>query len=202
MALPGSDTDRIRGRRGSHAWRVRYPWALALAVGVAIRALPCAAQVPPSGLHDAKVELLYKITKFIEWPRESFSGTADQITIAILGEDDLAVELASKLSTRVVNGRKFFVRCVLNPKDARGSQILFIAASEEKRIPEVLLALQGLSVLTVADTGGFAASGGMVDFVLEEDRVHFQINRERVERARLRISAKLLALARIVHDGS
>lgn len=169
---------------------------------LALAGSPASAQTPAQRALEAKVELLYRITKFIEWPRQAFQGDSRQITLAIFGEDELAVELVGRLSTRTVNGRDLFVRCVLRPEDARGCQILFIAASEEKRIPQILQALQGASVLTVADTSGFASRGGMVDFLLDGDRVHFQINRQRVEKARLKISAKLLALAQIVSDES
>lgn len=182
--------------------------ALPTRIGILLVALlslagpPAIAQTPAARTLEAKVELLYRITKFIEWPRHAFPGGSRQITLAIFGEDELAAELVGRLSTRTVNGRDLFVRCVLRPEDARGCQVLFIAASEEKRIPEILQALQGASVLTVADTNGFASRGGMVDFLLEGDRVHFQINRQRVEKAQLKISAKLLALAQIVSDES
>jgi hypothetical protein len=150
--------------------------------------------------HEAKAELLFNVARFIEWPSETFPRQRKEFTFAILGEDQLATVLAGTMSRRSVNGRPVFVRCVKRPEDARDSQILFIATSEERRIPQVLGALQGRSVLTVADSGGFAAQGGMVDFVLDSSGVHFEINLGRVEQARLKISAKLLALAHIVDN--
>lgn len=149
-------------------------------------------------LHDAKADLLYNIAKFIEWPREL--SVKNQFSFAILGEDELAAVIAGTMSQKTINGKPVFVRCIRRPEDALKSHVLFIAASEEERIPEVLEALRGTSVLTVADTAGFAAMGGMVDFVLADARVHFEINREQAEKARLRISAKLLALAQIVEN--
>jgi hypothetical protein len=120
------------------------------------------------------------------------------MTFAILGDDELAGVVASTLSTKSVPGRKVFVRCVRRPEDARDCQVLFIAPSEAGRIPQVVQALEGRSVLTVADTPGFTSAGGMVDFVQDNERVRFEINLGTAERARLKISAKLLALARIV----
>ncbi len=184
---------------------MRYPQRFgrvirrALALALAILVAPLGASFADE-VQDSKADLLYHIAKFIEWPATSF--VKNQFTFAILGEDDLAAMLAGTMSTRSVNGRPVFVRCVRRPEDARNCQILFIAASEEKHIPEVLAALEGTSVLTVADAGGFAALGGMVDFMLENSRVRFEINRDRAERARLKISAKLLALAQIVEAES
>ena len=148
--------------------------------------------------HNAKAELLYHIAKFIEWP--SPQATKEQFLIAILGEDDLASVLAGTMSHKSINGKPVFIRCVRRLEDARDCHILFIAASEQKRISEVLGALQGASVLTVADTGGFAAQGGIVDFLLADSKVRLEINHEQAVRARLKISAKLLALAQIVSN--
>jgi hypothetical protein len=142
---------------------------------------------------DAKAELLLNIARFVEWP-----GARDQLTFAVLGDDELAAVVASTLSTKSLPGRKVYVRCIRRPEDARDCQVLFIAPSEASRIPQVVQALEGHSVLTVADTPGFTLAGGMVDFVQDNDRVRFEINLGTAERARLKISAKLLALARIV----
>jgi hypothetical protein len=154
---------------------------------------------PPAAAQDVqndKAELLFHIAQFIEWPSQL--SKQNQFTFAILGEDELASVLAATMSQKSINGKSIFVRCIRRPADARDCHILFIAGSDEKRIPEVLNALRGTSVLTVADTVGFAAQGGMVDFLLEDSKVRFEINREQAKRARLKISAKLLALAQIV----
>jgi hypothetical protein len=145
------------------------------------------------GALDAKAELLLNIARFVEWPE-----SRNQLTIAVLGDDELAAVVASTLSTKTLPGRKLYVRCIRRPEDARDCQVLFIAPSEANRIPQVVQAVEGHSVLTVADTPGFTLAGGMVDFVQDNDRVRFEINLGTAERARLKISAKLLALARIV----
>jgi hypothetical protein len=75
---------------------------------------------------------------------------------------------------------------------------VYIATSEASRTPEVLRVVQGSPSLTVADTAGFVERGGMVDFSGVSDRVQFEVNQGRAERAGLKISAKLLALARVV----
>lgn len=174
------------------AWRVAARAAGAAAITGLL--LPAAVASQPGG-DDVKAEMLFNIAKFVEWPPGSSDG---QLTFTILGEDDLAAVLASTLSTKTINGRRVFVRFVRRVSDARDSQILFIASSETQRIPEVLEALRGRSILTVADVAGFASGGGMVDFVQESDKLRFEINLGSAERAQLRISARLLALAKIV----
>jgi len=124
-----------------------------------------------------------------------------QIVFTILGEDELAAELANLLSVKTINGKPVFVRFARRAQDARGSQILYVAASETQHIEAVLMEVAGTPVLTVADTPAFAAHGGMVGFAEDAGKVRFEINLGHAERSGLRISAKLLALARVV-DGN
>jgi len=163
----------------------------AACVAMALTLTPAAARA--QGALDAKAELLLNIARFVEWPQSK-----DQLTFAVLGDDELAAVVAATLSTKSLPGRKVYVRCIRRPEDARDCQVLFIAPSEANRIPQVIQALEGHSVLTVADTPGFTSAGGMVDFVQENERVRFEINLGTAEKAQLKISAKLLALARIV----
>ncbi len=82
--------------------------------------------------------------------------------------------------------------------ELKSCQILYISNSERGRLKDIFAALEGQPVLLVADVSGFAIDGGMIGFVLEQQRIIFEINREALEQANLKASAKLLKLARIV----
>lgn len=167
-----------------------------LIVAASLLPAPFPAWGQPS-VQDLKAQMLFNIAKFIEWPAQP-NHASSQLTFVILGEGDLAGVMVALLSTKSINGREVFVRCVRRVEDVKDGQILFIAASEQERIPQVLEAVRGHSVLTVADVPGFAAMGGMVELVQRNDKVRFEINPASAEVARLKISAKLLALAKIV----
>lgn len=55
--------------------------------------------------------------------------------------------------------------------------------------------IKGLSILTVGETEDFTASGGVITFKLKDARVRFEIDIGAADRAKLRISSKLLSLA-------
>lgn len=167
---------------------------LALTGPVAIAHASPAAPDP----REIKADMLFNIAKFIRWPDSSFEKTEGQLVFTILGVDPLAEALAATLSTKTINGHPVFVRVVRRIQDTAGSQILYIASSESGRMAEVLRAVEGSSALTVADSSGFVGLGGMVDFSDGNARIRFEINQARAERAGLKISAKLLALARVV----
>jgi hypothetical protein len=156
------------------------------------------AAAPGPDPREIKADMLFNIARFIRWPESSFEKTEGQLVFTILGDDPLAEALAASLSTKTVNGHPVFVRVVRRVQDAAGSQILYIASSESNRMAEVLRSVEGSPSLTVADSSGFVGLGGMVDFTDVNARIRFEINQARAERAGLKISAKLLALARVV----
>lgn len=172
--------------------------AAAIALWACVFPAGARAGGPAGDARAVKADMLYNFAKFVKWPDSSFHRTQGQLVFTILGEDALAEELATTLSTRTVNGHPVFVRIVRRVEDAAGSQVIYIATSEADKTPELLHMVQGSPALTVADSTGFVERGGMVDFAEAADHVQFEINQARAESAGLKISAKLLALARVV----
>lgn len=181
--------------------RPRRLAATGLGLAIALPLLLAAAPARADGANEKKSEMLWNIAKFVQWPEAALAGSNGQLVFTILGEDDLAAELANLLSAKTVNGKPVFVRFARRAQDARGSQILYVASSETQHLEAVLMEVAGSPVLTVADTPAFTAHGGMVGFAEDAGRVRFEINLGHAERSGLRISAKLLALARVVDDG-
>ncbi len=148
-----------------------------------------------------KSTMIWNIAKFIKWPAAAFENGNGDFVFTILGEDSLAEALAANMSTRTLATRPVFVRVVGRPQDVTGSQIVYVATSARARLPEVLRLLHNGPVLTLADSPGFIADGGMVDFTLERDgQVRFEIHQVRTEKAGLKVSAKLLAIAHVVES--
>ena len=78
--------------------------------------------------------------------------------------------------------------------------MVFVSSSESTHLAEILEGLKGANVLLVGEATGFAASGGTIEFTLEDNHVRFKINTDAGARSGLMFSSKLLALAKIVHD--
>lgn len=152
-------------------------------------------------VNQTKAIMLWNIAKFVEWPG---LGTDEHVPLVftILGEDELAASLAGTLSSKSVNGRAVFVRFARRPQDAKGSQMLYVAATAVPQMREVLAAVEAAPVLTVSDAPGFASHGGMMGFASQGDRVRFEVNLVRAEKSGLKLSAKLLALAQLVTDSA
>ena len=147
---------------------------------------------------DEKAAFVLNFLMFVEWPASAFHSAEDPIVLSLLGNDPIAASLAS-LDGKTASGRRVVVRKipVWSPLDR--CQVLFVGASEKAGLERVLGAVQRWPVLTVADFEGFAGRGGTIGFVRQDNRVGFEINEESARKAGLKVSAKLLYLAKSVH---
>ncbi len=143
--------------------------------------------------YEVKAAFLYNFAKFVEWP-DPASGS---IRLCIVGDDPFGNILEETVRGKTISEQPIEIKRLNRGDNPRSCQIAFISVSE--RPPRAVLdLLQGASTLTVGESPNFAKDGGMINFVLEDKRVHFEINLAAAQRGRLKISSKLLNLARIV----
>jgi hypothetical protein len=150
---------------------------------------------PVAEEYQVKGAFLLNFTKFVDWPARVFQDSGDPIAICVLGENPFGPLLDRAARETVVANRTVSVRQVADGQQASQCQIVFMGASERKRARAWLEALRGRSVLTVGESDGFLAAGGVVNFKLEGERVRIEINAAAADRVGLHISAKLLNLA-------
>lgn len=145
-----------------------------------------------------KAGFLYNFAKFVEWPSDAFTRPDAPFSICVAGEDPFGELLDDTVRQRMVAGRTFTVVRLRKHDDPLGCHLLFIADSDQRQASELRELVRSGTVLTVGESKGFAERGGVFGFVMEEDQVRLEINVREAERARLRISSRLLSLARLV----
>jgi hypothetical protein len=170
----------------------------AVLVILGIFILGVVAQAQTATEYQIKAAFLFNFAKFVEWPTGSFSDAAAPIRICVFGRDPFGEELRNITRDKMVNGRKLQVDELSDLQLAKSCHILFIASSEKGQLKRVLESLRGTDSLTVGDTKGFAELGGIINFVRENDRVQFEVNRKAAEQAGLKVSSKLLNVAKLV----
>ena len=170
--------------------------------------------------YETKAGYLLNFAEFIEWPAGAFSNEKSPIVLGVVGKDPFGVEL-DKLQGKSVNGRAFEIRRFKGAMEFRGEEtpgrrqddlpakqakklaemkschILFITSSEKNFLTQTLKTFRGTSVLTVGETDSFVREGGIITFVDSENNVQLEINLAAAEQARLKISSKLLSLAKV-----
>jgi hypothetical protein len=199
LERPNSARQTLAGGSASFGRRGRAGWQIFL-IGSVVCALAIGtpAQSPTAGEYQVKAAFLYNFAKFVEWPSSSFSDASAPLRICVFGQDPFGQELRDITHEKTVNGRKLQVDQIVDVAQAKTCHILFVASSERMQLKRIFESLRGTDVLTVGDTKGFAELGGIINFVLENDRVQFEVNHKAAEQAGLKISSKLLNVAKLV----
>jgi len=158
--------------------------------------------VPASGYseYEIKSAMLYNFTKFIDWPASALGEGAAPLVVGVLGNDPFASWLGAALRNKTVCGHPVVVRRFESPTEVKGCHVLFVGASDRKRIARILCSLGSAPILTIGDGEQFAKLGGIIGFIRDGNRIRFEINLLAAEQARLRISSKLLRLTAIRRD--
>lgn len=163
-----------------------------------ISAPSAAADQAIAGEYELKAAMLYHLIQFVDWPSAAYPGAQAPHLLCVLGSDPFGNSLTSLASKQTLNDRPVQVRHVQNDPSVRACQVLYISSSERNHLGQILSNLQSANVLTVGEMSQFAARGGMVQFALQDKKVHFDINLDAASHSGLKISSRLLALAHIV----
>jgi hypothetical protein len=155
------------------------------------------AETKPSPEYIIKAAFLFNFAKFVEWPADAFKDDLSPINLCILGTDPFGPALDT-LKDKTIKGRPFKTKRVNKVDDIEACHILFISASEKGNLKQILDAVRNSNTLTVSEIEGFVQMGGIINFIIVNQKVHFEINPAAAERSRLKISSQLLKLARIV----
>jgi len=145
--------------------------------------------------YQVKAVFLFNFAKFVEWPATAFKSANEPIRICLLGQNPFGSSLEDAVRGKSVGSRSFELREVSNAQEACKCHILFVRASQKKGLRLLLGDLKECSVLTVGETEDFTSNGGIINFKLEDSRIRVEIDRGAAERAKLRVSSKLLSLA-------
>jgi hypothetical protein len=168
---------------------------LALTITCVLVATPCLhAQKSGPTENEVKSAYLYNFGKFVEWPAKA-PTVGEFFTVCVLGDDIFGSTLETTIARESIDGKKVLVKRVAKPQDAVSCRILFISSSQQSRVKEILAELDNTSVLTVSDMPEFTRRGGMIQFVVEANRVRFEVNLTSAERSGLTLSSQLLKVA-------
>lgn len=162
--------------------------SLVLVLTVVAAAVPRAQDIAVE--YQVKAAFLYNFVKFVEWPGPSLAGP---LTICVAGRNPLGTFLEDTVRGETVGGRPIAARVVLEPES--GCHVVFVPKGAASAT--YLRAARNTPTLTVGESPSFIDMGGIINFVIDGGRVRFEINPQAADRAQLRISSRLLQLARI-----
>jgi hypothetical protein len=162
------------------------------------------AEEAPSLEYKVKAAFLYNFLKFVEWPADK-NADSTPITIGIVGEDKFGSAF-NEITSRKIKDRSIAIRRFVefNNDQTRSEltkcQLVFVSANQQEHIRDIIALLKSKPVLVVGETPKFLEAGGMINFIMQEDKVCFEINDDAASSATLKIASQLLRLAKRVID--
>jgi hypothetical protein len=143
---------------------------------------------------QVKAAYLFNCGKFVRWGGDRVT-TAGPLEICVLGRDPFGAVLDSTVAGESIDGRKITIRRLAKVQDTASCSILFIGESDWNQLSAILAAAQHFGALTVSDMPHFAERGGIIGFVMQENRIRFEVNRNAAEQSHLVLSSELLKVA-------
>jgi len=146
-----------------------------------------------------KAAFLYHFLTYIDWPEESLNDPQQPFVIGVYYEDPFGAVLDKIAETKQVGGRTIEIRRLESPNQLLECHILFVPRSvPSEKQKTVLKALDNSHVLIVGETEDFIERGGSAQFYVEGNKIRFAFNTDAVNRSELKISSKLLSIAKVV----
>jgi hypothetical protein len=183
---------------------LRRPRSAARTAGLATLALAALLALAPAahatGEYEVKAAFLLNFARLIEWPGSAFGAPDAPLCIAVWGSDPFGGALDTLVKEENVAGRPIRTRRVSSTAEARGCQLLFVPAGQTAAFEGVRGELAGSPLVVVGEQNGFAEHTGAIGFYEEEGRIRFEVNRRLAEGAGVKLSSRLLRLARLVEE--
>ena len=146
-----------------------------------------------------KAAFLYNFANFAEWPADALAP-GQRLSLCVVGDNAVADALEHTIRGREVDNHELTVQVVKADGPIRSCHLLYVSGLDKKQAGRLLDSLKNAAIFTVSDIDQFAERGGVAQLILENDRMRFAVNVDAANRALLKISSKLLALAKIVKD--
>jgi hypothetical protein len=177
------------------AWRLILLWAL-VALGAALA--DARAQRVEASEATVKAAFLFKFAAYVEWPPATFASPDAPFVFGVVGADEGAAEIAKLAAGRTIEGHPVVVRRLKEGESPRGVHVLFLGRGASERQSVIARAAQQGGVLVVTETDRGLDGGSSINFITADDRVGFEVSLEAAEKNGLRISSRMLSVARRV----
>jgi hypothetical protein len=179
------------------ALSLRLAFLLILLTGVG----PSFGQADRASENQIKAAYLYQFGSFVEWPPRAFAGPDKPLTIGVIGADAIADELEQVVSRRTVQARPVAVRKLQAGESLTGLHVLFVGRAEAAQLGDILSSAKEQALLVVTESDDALSQGSVINFVAVGNKVRFDVALRQAERRQLKISSRLLGVARRVVQG-
>jgi hypothetical protein len=151
----------------------------------------------PAQEYKVKAAFIYNFARFIEWPQEVFASADSPFVIGVVGTDPFNGALEQAVTAKKVGTRRVEIQHFDSVDQIGPCQILFVPTSDDESETKIIQKVENDHVLTIGESDSFDSIGGSFRFFTEDNKMRFEVNTDATDHAKLKISSKLLKLARI-----
>jgi hypothetical protein len=169
--------------------------ALILAILLSICVL--ARGEEPSREYGLKAAFIYNFAQFTVWPDSAFSAADAPFIVAVIGTDPFGDALQAVMEGKKIGNHPVLINHLKSDDEIKGCHLLFVPASQQDKYDSIFKAVADLPILTVGETQDILPAGGAIRFLIEDNKIRFEVNLDSAKKAGLKISSKLLSLAKI-----
>jgi hypothetical protein len=162
-----------------------------------VTAWPADAQSQADEYH-IKAAFLFHFAQLVDWPPEALGSGNRPLNFCTVGEQAVPDALESTVMGKQIGPHSINVQHLREGDDPRYCHVLYILLRDKKHVAAILAVLQKTAVLTVGESDDFIQEGGMIGFSLQENKIRFDINLRAAQRVNIKISSRLLLLAKTV----
>src|ERR1700722_644095 len=170
---------------------------LSLAIAVVFTTAQSGRADESAGEYKVKAAFIYNFAQFVDWPDTAFTSADAPFVVAVVGKDPFDGILEQVVAGKRVGARRVVVKHFNSADQIGPCQILFVPMTEDDSLSGIIQKVQNSAVLTIGESEDFDSGGGCFRFFTEDNKMRFEINQDAAEQAGLRVSSKLLRLAKI-----
>ncbi len=174
---------------------------LCLAIAMAFSSLiglPVQSQADGLREYQVKAAFLYHFATFVDWPSSTYKDTNGHLRICIMGKDPFGGNLDAALNAKKIEDHPLEIYRNPSAKTLKHCHLLYLTASKSSRLRTYRQQYGSANILTVGENDAFIQHGGMIKFFLDDQKVRFAINPDAINKTKLKVSSKLLRLAKII----
>jgi hypothetical protein len=145
--------------------------------------------------YDIQANIIYRFTKYIDWPEDKKSG---DFIIGVVGDSPLTDALKNFITNKTAGNRKIIIKKFPATAEIFYCHILFISEEESRSLKKITIKTAGNPVLIVTEEDGLALKGSCINFTVVADHLRLEINKNNIEQRNLSIASELLQLGKVV----
>jgi len=147
--------------------------------------------------YQIKAAFVFNFALFTQWPDSAFSDPKAPFVVAVIGDDPFGPALQQVMCGKCIQGHPITVKHLDSPSEIPGCHLLFVPATEDDHLDDIFNAIGNQPILTVGETSKFLWDGGIIQFLIEDGKIRFEICPDAADKAGLRLSSRLMNLAKI-----